>query len=851
MAAGDGSFTEVLDGSGIDRDEAGGKAWALDRLVEHHFPVPPAMVVRAAAYRRIATADPVAAVIRAARDGPAPHPGDVAEREGEIERAFLQAPLDAEVDAALRRALAAWLGHAPLAIRSSATAEDAAGYSFAGQYRSHLGITTLDEALAAVRRCWASLWFPAVCAYRRRMGLADIDLAMAVIVQQQVMSEWSGVMFTRDPQGDGTSLRIEAVRGMGEQLVSGRVTPSDFRLDRTTLLATGSGRRDRPPHLEDVGRLGLRIERRFGEPQDVEWAYAGGTIWVVQSRPITVGVPLTADDDGFDTDVPHGDTLTPQGVAEMLPGFLSPLVWSINQPLLEHAFRTLLDRSGAVLPALGRPFVARVGGRAMLDLSSLGEAVASLGHRGGIAAQYGEEASEETAAPASPRFGLGGVIRAWRDRRTIEDAVATLTTAVECLGLVEPDLSTVAATALLGYRRELRDLAARGMLAELAASTAATTAYASLEAALHRWLGEASRGIEAQRITSGHLGEVSIGPRRIAALAATIDAHATPMTRAVLAAGEADGARSRLLDAGPAGVVLAGAIETAARSFGCVSVYAGPDFVDRDREVWQLAVAAATRAPVPRPPPIAAAIDRAIGVVPRSWRVRRILTGQLVDVRRRILRRFAEDAVRFLALREEAKHALLVLGGFERRVIREMTGRLIRSGSLSHPDEVEVLTDGELEQMILGVESVGAAERSRRATAGLLAASRAPAVRRDLGAAHEGERLSGWAAGPGTVRGRARHVVSAADGGKLAPGEVLVAVTTDASWTPLFLTAGAIVLEQGGPLSHAAIVAREFGLPAVLNLPDALSRIPDGAMVEVDGTGGWVQILVGEGVTVG
>ncbi|HSG78919.1 MAG TPA: PEP/pyruvate-binding domain-containing protein [Acidimicrobiia bacterium] len=840
----DHQYVELLDGTGIDRDEAGGKAWALDRLVEHGFPVPQALVVRSAAYRAFAATPTITAALDDLRASPLPRPAETAAAEARIEKVFLTAPMPPTVEHALRDAVSSMLDGHRIAVRSSATAEDLAGSSFAGQYRTHLDIVTVEQGLDAIRRCWASLWFPAVCAYRRHTGVDEKLLAMAVIVQRLIDADWSGVLFTRDPQGDGSTLRIEAVRGMGEQLVSGQVTPGDHRISRRGL-RVASTHDPTPPHLEDLARVGLRIERRFGEPQDIEWSIGDGAIWILQSRPITVAAPLAPFDDGFDTHPRHDDRYTPQGVAEMLPGVLPPLIWSMNRPLLEGAFRTMLARQHARPVTVARPFVARFHGRAVLNLTAI-QAAASAGGDAEIENAY--LGTDDGTEPDGSRARLGDVRRIWRAQRRIEDDVGVFTTAVACLSAIEPDLSDSPAGRLIAYRHELRDLAARGALAELSASNAAATAYRSLETMLRRWLGPDAGRREAQRITSGSLGRVSVGPRRVAALAAVIDDHATVDLRSELTIAPAAEARRRLIARGPEGISLAEGIETAAADLGCVSVYGGATYLERDDDLWRLAAAAARHRSLPPMESVDSMIDRAIGSAGRRWRASRIVTGQLVDVRRRLLRRLARDAIRFLGMREEAKHALLVLGGFERRVIAEGARRLVRSGNLRSLQEIELLDDTEFDEMLAGTEPVGRGTLNRRATTlerlhgelplpssftGTPEGAVAPAATSD--------EITGWAASAGIATGRVRQIRSIADGELLEPGEILVAVTTDPSWTPLFMLAGGIVLEQGGPLSHAAIVARELELPAVLNVPDALRRLPTGAEVEVDGTSGVIR----------
>ncbi|MGH9224358.1 MAG: PEP-utilizing enzyme [Acidimicrobiales bacterium] len=234
-----------------------------------------------------------------------------------------------------------------------------------------------------------------------------------------------------------------------------------------------------------------------------------------------------------------------------------------------------------------------------------------------------------------------------------------------------------------------------------------------------------------------------------------------------------------------------------------------------------------------------------------KWRMTRIFTGQIVDVRRRLLHRMVDDTALYLSLRETVKAALLRVGGEERRVVRELARRLVDQGLLESDGDEWFLSDQELDAMALGGSGPDA-EVLRRRRHGWDEARRAPSLPElfsgmpalDLAPTGQfvGKLLQGWATSAGRVTGRAVVVGDLADARHITRGEILVGHSTDPSWTPLFLTVAGIVMEQGGPLSHAAIVAREFGVPAVLNVRGATSRIRTGMTITVDGTRGTVEI---------
>ena len=864
-----------LSGEGASLHDVGGKAAGLDRLLGHGFPVPPVRVVTADAYLAFIEDAGLREYLDRLRDSDVPPPDLIEAEMARNDAAFLAAPMPSGVEDSIRKAAAELISHGPIAVRSSATAEDLASASFAGQYRTFLEVATEDAVLDAVRLCWASLWDPAVRAYRRRESILEHNLSMGVLLQAMVPADWAGVMFTRDPLGDADSARVEAVRGLGEALVSGKVTPSVYRVDRHTLEIRGGLYEGSPGFVEDLVRMGLRVERRLGSPQDIEWAHDGHRLLLLQARPITHKAPLRDDDDGFDTIPEPGHTYTPHGLAEMLPGVLPPLLWSINAPMLDNAFRELFadldipppDVSGSLM-ALGR-----FRGRPALNLSVLREAAASMpgGSAEEVERQYlgrvlGD--TDEADRPSGNPFtrAIAG-LRAVGVRKRVEDEVDLLVDATNFAMALGVDLSSLSTSRLLRYRARVRDLAWRGYEVEVAASAGASAAYRSLEIALERWVGVAEASSWAQRITAGPAMSDQAGANCAGELWSlyAADVAREPVYESVLS-GPINEAPMRLQALGAPGQQFVDAVNWTMRHFGSMAIYGGTTWDEDVDTVWDcIATMARNGVETPDLAPshrVAvtregrdAAFEQLSSQLRGSWkwRMTRILTGQIVDVRRRLLRKLAADATLFLELRERAKSALLILGGEEHRIIFEAARRLAASGHIAGENDVLFLSDDELTDMLLGGEPVATAELIRRHEAYLMAVDGEPLPETFVGQPGveqfepaDGDSFEGWAASPGSARGRVRVLNELADGAALNPGDIIVARSTDPSWTPLFLVAGGIILEKGGPLSHAAIVAREFGLPAVLNVKGATKLFATGDHVEVDGTDGVVTRVVEE-----
>lgn len=856
-----------LEGNGAQASVVGGKGAALDRLVGASAPVPRAAALTVDAYRcfvEAAALEPLLVALLNAEGGQA-----TTTAADELAEAFLRRSLPPAVRDAIRSAYDHVSAGGTVAVRSSAVAEDSAAASFAGQYRSLLDVDAggVEEA---VRLCWASLWTSHARAYRKAKGLAGADAAMGVVVQTMIAAEWSGVAFTVDPtMADSSLMRVELVEGLGERLVSGELTPDVFHLRRDDLAVVEA---NAPSFVSGVGRLALEIEHRQGHPQDVEWSVAAGRLYVLQARPITAGGH--ADGDGFDTEPVPGAQFTSAGIEEMLPGVLPPLLWTSNAPMLEDAFVSLFWRLGIRLPGDREPMLGRFRGRAALNISRLKAAARQMPRGAGaeVERQYLGRVVTNDVWEAKPTLRqrlrrARSAALALRLRRKLPDDSEVFLQAAELALTLQPDLEGAPSAALVAYRRRVRELAHRGVGIEVAVAASAAANYRGLEVVLERWLGPQEAPLAAQRLTAGSVREQAGG---CAALELLWDVHCDQCQLAEVARALRDGpvedTEQRLMALGEDGAALLRIVEDGLRRAGSAAVYAGQTWEEDRDSFWallrQCQGADAEDGPSSLTARAATDADAFLRELERRltrswrWRMTRIFTGQVVDVRRRLLHRMVDDTAVYLSLREAVKAALLRVGGEERRIVRELARRLLDQGLLESDGDEWFLSDQELDSMALGRPGPGAEvlrgrrlgwEQARRAPSLPELFSGMPAL--DLGPPGEavGNLLKGWATSAGRVTGRAVVVRDLADARLITRGEILVGHSTDPSWTPLFLTVAGIVMEQGGPLSHAAIVAREFGVPAVLNVRGATRRIRTGMTIAVDGTRGTVEI-VDEGV---
>jgi phosphohistidine swiveling domain-containing protein/membrane-associated phospholipid phosphatase len=830
--------------------DVGGKGAVLDRLVALQVPVPDTGALTTAAYHAFCRAPELAQLIDTLRTSPLPSPSDHERCREYVDARFLAAPMPPPVADAIAKLATEVGGTGRVAIRSSATAEDQAAASFAGQYRSFLDVAP-GEVERAVRLTWASLWHPAPRAYRRYHGVDERDIAMAVLVMRMLDPEFAGVVFTRDPGGRPAAMRVELVRGLGEALVSGIATPEAFVVDDTD----GGRRLGAVSHaLEQLPAVARHLERALGGPQDLEWAVERGRLWILQARPITTHSERAREaGDGFDVHAAPTDELTTAGIAEMLPGVLPPRLWDVDSWLLEEGFRRLFVRLGGDVEGLARPhaLLARYRGRVALDLDAMRAAVASI--PGGSPAElehqyFGSATIGEPAANGSA--GLRQSVRTLRARTAAAQEAEIVVATVDRVLAGEPDLAPIGDGALLALDARVRHLGARAMAAEVAIAAMAAASYRGVEALLARHLahdGGASATEIAQRITGRR------GAGRSAIADAVRDLVDEVRADPELAARVASAGSPDVLGAHGAHGALRARYDGAIRRAGSMSVYGGRAWEEEPEQAWATVHAFVTRPVVVRldEPSRRAARDRVEDELrhDRRSRATRALTGQLVDARRAFVRREADDAAELLARRERTKAAVLMLGGLQRRIDLEVATRLVARGALDDVADFEFVTAAESAALLGGTgPSLATIGLRRRRLAGAALDGPLPLrFRGDPPFAHQpvaGTAFRGWGASHGRYEGVAR-VVDSPSTAQLRRGEVLVARSTDASWAPLFLVAGAIVVEEGGPLSHAAIVARELGVPAVLNVPglvERLEREPGEVALTVDGSSGEVTI---------
>jgi phosphohistidine swiveling domain-containing protein len=806
-----------------DLARAGGKGANLGELVRAGFPVPDGFVVTTEAYDAFVAHNSLGETIgRALR-----------EEQGSgaaIRAAFEQAPIPPEIE---ENILAAYreLGEGPVAVRSSATAEDLPGAAFAGQQDTYLNVVGEEAVLDAVRRCWGSLWTDRAIAYRSKRGIDSRNLRIAVVVQSMIEAESAGVMFTANPvTGDRDQIVVDASAGLGEAVVAGLVTPDHYVLDasgqirewslgrREVIISatagggvtheTGAATPDRlmtGEVLTELARMGTSVASHFGSPQDIEWAYAAGRVWLLQARPMTAVpppplrlnrrqrllgsvllelLPIRPYPIDMTTWVPHG----PAGV-------MAKMTESVGVRGAFEGF--LLEDDDGVVDRLVPPSP-----HPTLRVLAAPFRLARRARR--------HDPSRWTEDPRFTAFLRRVRELAGRDLTTIP-WIQLIRTPREALDLLKPltdlriDYLPRAGLAMLRLLLVLK-LLGRGELfgdLVLGAPTQTEATNRALESLAERVRNNPKLRQSFAELEPDHLMEVAEG------------------------------------DPGFHAELTAFLAEYGHRETASAILVTPPTWGEAHETVLGLVKMLAAKPPSP------AAVGRA------DQALERLLTHPLLR-RRRIrirLRRWVEAARSGVAFREDSHFYFTKPLPILRRSLLEIGNRLCDAGVLREPQEVfhlrleELEAIADIEQLTEpGAQRLRAAVRTRSARREEL--SGVPLINPSLifppGDNSSCALLSGTPASGGTATGPVRVIREPAEFAKLKSSDILVCPYTNPAWTPLFQRAAAVVVDSGAAGSHAAIVAREYGIPAVMGTAVGTTVLKDGQQVTVDGTAGRV-----------
>ncbi|TXL89261.1 rifamycin-inactivating phosphotransferase [Streptomyces sp. IB2014 016-6] len=861
----------VLDLQEVDRTQVsvvGGKGAHLGGLSRiEGLRVPEGFCVTTDAFRRIMAEAP--SIDDRLDELSRPDPDDreaLSTLSAGIRRTIEAVAVPDDLAAAITRSLARLGDRAACAVRSSATAEDLPTASFAGQQDTYLNVMGPEAVLRHISRCWASLFTERAVTYRRRNGIDHRTVHMAVVVQRMVFPGASGILFTADPvTGNRKVATVDAGFGLGEALVSGLVNPDVFKVrdgevvgrtiavkqravhalpDGGTREVAIDSRRQQQPALTDdqvvrlVG-LGRRIEAHFGCPQDIEWCLADDDFRIVQSRPITTLFPVPEAGDG------ENHVYLSVGHQQMMTDAMKPLglsLWQLTAmaPMCEAGGRLFVDAT----PRLASP-ASRAG---LLDVVGRGDPL--------IRDALETVLDRDDFVPSLPDAGPGGPPAAASGAPApIETDPAVVTELIEhsrtSVAALRNDIRTKTGPALFDFLLEAFEEHRRvlGDPRSIQVIMAGMEATWWLNDKLGEWLGEKNA---ADTLTLSAPGNVT-SEMGLALLDVADVIRPRPEVVAFLR-GVGDEAFLDELAKLPGGTEARDAIESYLDRYGmrCVGE------IDITRPRWS-----------ERPGTLVPAILDNVRNFEPGAAGRRFEEGrqkarekeQDVLSRLRALpdgdRKAGEakrmiDRVRtFIGYREYPKYAIISRYFVYKRALLEEAERLVRAGVLPEKEDVFHLTFQEFRDVVRSKQVDGRLVQRRKEAFRSYQALTPPRVLTSDGEAVTGAyrrddapagALIGLPVSAGTVEGRARVILDIARA-DLDPGDILVTAFTDPSWSPLFVGIAGLVTEVGGLMTHGAVIAREYGLPAVVGVEGATRLIRDGERIRVHGTDGYVEIL--------
>ncbi len=843
-----------------DLESAGGKGMSLARMLAAGLPVPDGFHVTTAAYRRFVAENGIQARILETLRGA--NPADSAALEAasaQIGAFFAAGRIPPEIAEAITQAYVA-LGEPAVAVRSSATAEDLPGASFAGQQETYLNLRGPQRVLEAVKQCWASLWTARAIAYRLKNEIDQEAVALAVVVQELVDAEAAGILFSANPvNGKRDEMLINAAWGLGEAVVSGAVTPDTLTVKKesgkvlrretaekrvmTVRTADGVEEKPVPPdrqtqpvldtaQVKELARLAVTIEQHYQMPMDVEWALAKGKFYILQARPITALPP--------EWKAPEPNTIYARGsLAEHTPSPVTPLFATLGleianqatermwERLLGPRYRTLMPEDGMYQPVNGYVF----GGVRMRIGNILPIIVMSL-------SQVKPVFTDSVGRWQAAREELRAVVDEWEQK----------------------PVETLSPSGLLEGVRVVFGAACRYFTAiqsTLPAASSSEVLFTRYYNSLVRRKGDP----EASAFLVGSDTFALQSEKSLFDLANRARSH--PALAEYLVQRETgDLARDLERETPPAGVPAEAWAEWRSRFQGHLAEFG--------RTAYEFDFAIPT--PQETPGPVLAAVKgylsgkagdpyrRHAEMVEKREQATQAVLERIGPLRRAPFLKLLRWAQETNPMRENSIYDMGMGHPLIRRMFAELGRRLAQGGAIELPEDIYWLEGPELEELLARLEqgqplpdcSAPIPERKAqhreqlKFTPPVMMPERSGFRRLVHGGEAETKdgkvMLKGVGTSSGKITAPACVLFGPEDFPRLKPGDVLVAVTTTPAWTPLFALASAVVTDIGGPLSHSSIVAREYGIPAVMAARTATRAIQNGQLITVDGSAGTVTL---------
>ena len=890
--------TLPLDTTNDDLNTIGGKGRSLSRLSNAGFNVPGGFLVPTAAYRRfVADNDLQARILNLCK--PIIIEGAVSFEQAskKIQELFSLYELSSEIESDIIAAYESLPEKPPVAVRSSANAEDLPELSFAGQQETYLNVTGGPAVAVAIKNCWASLWTAQAINYRHEMDIGQDAVAMAVVVQLMVPSDVSGILFTANPtNGERSEMIVNGSFGLGEAVVSGQVTPDTYVVDRESLNMkdTVIGAKDQmivsdgaqgvrvesvsaeqqvlsslsEELLRELCKLALRVEAEFDEvPQDIEWAMVNKELYLLQSRPITNLPPEPLKDVSW-PEIPGAQLLKRQ-VAENMPDPLSPL-------FEELYLRAIFDmqkwpegwewKGNLTRNWLKNFVVITVNGYAYQPIYE-----ASVGDWEGYMDKLHAEQKKSTwldnlkriftmpsyiiedmkGGPLHVLYIVGTTFRTFKkfpaiklwERQQLPDYLATIERWERLDSRKASSKELLAGIKSLTFAEALYWSALRSIIGTAKMTDGALQTYLEKNAPDQGFIsgtflsGFPSRTLDAE-VTLRRIAEEIRNNKTLYEIVIV-----TPAPRMLTALQNHPEGKDTLVD-----------IRKYLHDYGR-QVF-NLDFVEPSLEEEPLPFLMNLKAMVRNPGYDLVTRQQEVRKNRRSkfWQAIKFFKGKS---RFEFLRLYLTARINY-PTREEALFYMGLAWSSLRPLAKELGSRLVSKGTLTGPDDVFYLTSDDLQRAIDdndGLPELKSKVKEQRALRALRFRMTQPAAIPPIetnvtensfaalrGNSDDANKLLGFAVSPGIVSGIASVIMTPNDFDKMIPDSILVCPLTTPAWTQLFPHAIGLVTDIGSILAHGSIVAREYGIPAVLGIGDATQRIKNGQTITIDGNKGVVTL---------
>ena len=863
------SYVLTLSDSQAVLETVGGKGMSLAKMIQAGFPVPDGFHITTEAYRQFVTSNKLQTrILNALKDVDTTLPTSLETASATISRFFAESKIPNDIATSIITAYNAINNQQSVAVRSSATAEDLPEASFAGQQETFLNIRGEQALIEAVKKCWASLWTGRAIAYRIKNNIDQNAVALAVVVQEMVNAEAAGILFTANPiNGHRDEMVINAAWGLGEAIVGGLVSPDTIVADKATgkvktydiaektvitvLIETGT----REDPLNDARRnskvmnevqvielinIARRIESFYGKPQDIEWCRTDGHFYIVQSRPITA-LPEPEVPAPKEWKLPKGNYAAMRNnIVELMADPLSPLFATLGRSAINNSLHRIMNESFAMRGVMPEEIIIMVNQYAYNNGSISAKSMAHVIFGAGkIMKMMFTGAVERWTVTGRPRYYR--TVESWR----LKDSHSF--SSVELMNSAKQ----LTESAIDAYGALISGVIPAAWITE----ALFTNIYNRLikrrddPSAPTYLLGYDSLPIRADKL----LYSLAEWARQDPALTQCIERTPT----------------SQLIDLCESGIVPGDVNPTIwhewhTRVHQHMHQY-GHMLYDLDfvhpipaddpapvLDTLKLYLSGQGSNPYTRQRESAARREQFVEAMQK----------RLKGLRLKWFNKYLGSAQKYAPLREDGLAEIGLAYPLIRHMLRELGNRFVQHNVIPTTDDIFWLTQDEVLRTATrldagqSVDSLAEMIPQRKAEHQAALSVRPPmmlpqmkifgfdlmSLKDKRGRRNRGDVIKGVAASPGVASGVARILHGPEDFSQVKPGDVLVAPITTPAWTPLFAMASAIVTDVGGPLSHGSIVAREYGIPAVLGTGVATRRLQNGDLIEVNGTEGKVQI---------